>query len=199
MNELFSVCVLLACFVQVTVAQLNSEQYKTELDLTQKSLQDIQEQIAVEQNRIEELKREIAVVEKKNALLNSESGFSGDGVEATLHRISDLLLEHKKVVQIRNGSREIAPFLNVHSPSADNLRVCNTIRPNSIADCETKMNAISSVYEDPAHWPDNYIFNKKPFFSGYCKNQKRIESPIHSFRFSSSRLAAAFSYNKADK
>lgn len=62
MRELSGSCALLVWLVQVTVAQFNSEQCKTELNLAQKSFQDTQVQIAVEQNRIEELKREIAIV-----------------------------------------------------------------------------------------------------------------------------------------
>lgn len=199
MRELSSFCALLVWLVQVPVAQFNSEQYKTELNLTQKFLQDIRVQITLEQSRIEELKREIVVVGEKNARLFSESGFSGDHVEATPHEARDLSLKQKKVIKTHCGSEKIDLFLNFHIQSADDLRVSNTVWSSSTTGSETLLNAVRSVCEDPTHWPDIYIVNKKLIFSSYYRNQKGIKSTIQPSSFSSSRLSADFYNNKADK
>ncbi len=155
-------------------------------------------QIAIKQNRIEALKGQIAVADK-NYRLNAESGYSGDGVEANLREISELPLEQKKVIQAQGGSREIAPFLTVYDLSCDDLRVSGTVGSSSLAGCGKTMNTINSVHGDPARWPDIFIFNTKSIFSNSYRNQKRIESTIQPFRFSSSKLSADYFNNRADK
>jgi hypothetical protein len=186
------------CLVHVVVAQFNSEQYKAELNSIQKSLQDIQMQIAVEQNRIEELKGQIAVADK-NYRLNAESGYSGDGLEANLREISDLPLEQKKVIQAQGGSKEIAPFLTVYDLNCDDLRVSGTAGSGSLAGRGKTMNTISSVHGDPARWSDIYILIRNRFPQALTEIKKRIESTIQPFRFSFSKLSADYYNIRADK
>ncbi|NLL14282.1 MAG: hypothetical protein GX267_12835 [Fibrobacter sp.] len=198
MRDLSSYCALLLVWLaQVTVAQFNSEQYKSELFHVQKSLMDIRVQIAVEKKQIEELKKGIAAFYEKNARFNSESGFSGDDVEAALYEISDLPVEQKKLIQTQSSFEKIASFLNMAQGAGD-LKASKAADYSFVAINETFLNTARSVYKNSNLFPYIY-FNKKPTFSNCYRNQKRIGSTIQPFRLSIFKPAADYSNNKADK